>query len=238
MITSVLIFLVLSLAFAGVNYLVTSNLITTIIVFAISSIYLIAVDATLIKKYKLRFKHFNQNYTFINTFIIALSVKENVGASFQLAYDSMNEEFKDDIKGLAQLDSYEKLKYLERYFQFDSYSLLMKLVDIYQERGGDILVMSKYLINEIRNEYNYLSSVESIRVRKYVEVGVLWLLTVVILVVLRFSLTNFADKIVNQEFFYIGVLILFIFIVFAIDYLIRKSIKVDIKGWNKYENKK
>ncbi|MCQ2815296.1 MAG: hypothetical protein MJ227_03300 [Bacilli bacterium] len=226
-----IIFAFLSILFAGVNYIVSNNLLTTIIVIVGCFLYFYIVGMRRLKKHTKRTNEFLQCYNFINSFIIGLSIKENITSSYEITLSSMNEEFLDEVKDINDLDSFEKLKYLDRYFQFDIYTLFVSLIEIYQEEGGNILDMSRFLLDELRNDYTYFETARNMGRRKIFEFGTLWFFSVLVLVIIRFALTDFYRIISPRPFFYISVVVMIAFLVFSIDFLIAKITKIKIRGW-------
>ena len=118
---------------------------------------------------------------------------------------------------------------------FRWYQLFLQILAVWQDEGGDIIAMSKYLTSEIRNNEEYLSKCETLTKRKYFEIGVLWMLCLAILIFLRFALKDFYTKIKGQLVFIISITLLAIFILFSIYLLVRKATSVAIKGDNKNE---
>ena len=90
--------------------------------------------------------------------------------------------------------------------------------------------MSKYLLNDIRNNEEYLSTTESLATRKYVEVGILWALTFAIIIFLRFSLKDFYDKVKGQLLFLISITAIIAFSLISIYLLIRSGTNNNLKG--------
>ena len=177
---------------------------------------------------------FHSCYTFINSFIVSLSIKGSLIAAFDYVKLSMDKEYNSLIDGLANLKE-ERLDYLKKYFPFDIYYLFLSIINIYQEQGGDILALSTYLISESRQHEDYLLSLESIFKRKVVEFASLWIFTLVILIILRFSLNQFYPLISVLLFFQISIAALFLVILLSIHLMINKYVYNELRG---FENAK
>ena len=148
----------------------------------------------------------------------------------------MNEDFRNMLYNLSELSEAEKVRYLNTtYFPFHVYRLFIEIIDIYEEEGGDILNMSKYLLQECRLNEEYINVTASYTHKKYLDFAVLWAISLAILVLLRFTLTQFYVYIKNQIFFIAGLAVLAIFIAFSIYLLISKGTHIDIKGYNEHE---
>ena len=111
----------------------------------------------------------------------------------------------------------------------------MDLINIYEEQGGNILEMSHYLLEETRLIEEYISSSKSITKKKMVEFAILWLLTLGIMVFMRFALSQFFDVIAKQIFYPTGILFVCLFCVLSIHIAICKMTKLQIRGWNDAE---
>ena len=124
----------------------------------------------------------------------------------------------------------EKLDYLSSYFEFYDYALFLQVINIWQEQGGDIIAMSKYLIGNVRHNEEYISKSESITKRKYMEIGILWMISLAIVVILRFALTEFYDKVKGQLLYIIAMSMVFVFALFTIYMLVNKGTALKLKG--------
>ena len=155
-------------------------------------------------------------------------------ASFEHSLGTLGQDFQDSVGQINTLNGIEKLKYLSNFFQFHHYQLFVDLIGLWEEHGGNILNMSNYLINDIRETDEYISVCEQMHAKKAIEFTILWIFSFIILAVLRFALSQFYVSIMSKPFFKIGVLLIFIFCLFSTQMLISKMTKLDIKGWNKY----
>ena len=95
--------------------------------------------------------------------------------------------------------------------------------------------MSKYLLQECRNNEEYINSTISYATRKYFDFGILWAISLAILILLRFTLTQFYGYIKSQLFFIVALGVLSLFIAFSIYLLISKGTKIELKGYSEHE---
>ena len=147
----------------------------------------------------------------------------------------MPQEFVEQYNAIEQTSDKERLDYLSTYFSFYDYQLFLKVIFLWEEQGGDIIEMSKYLTGEIRNNEEYISKCETLTKRKYFEIGTLWLLALAILVFLRFALKDFYTKIKHQTLFIVSVSLIILFILFSIYLLIKKGTLLAIRGYQNNE---
>lgn len=230
-----LLFLLISSVVSLVVFFTLENLfffIGIILLYLVASLLLFM---PMLKKHQQFVTRFHECYHFINNFIISLSIKKNIAGALETTVNSMPSEFVDQYNSLEKMSDNEKLNYLSTYFTFNVYQLFLQILTVWEEEGGDIIAMSKYLTGEIRNNEEYISKCESLSKRKYFEIGALWILCLAILIFLRFALKDFYNKIKSQLVFIISITALAIFILFSIYLLIKKATDVAIKGDNKNE---
>ena len=231
-----ILFIVISFSVAAVIYIGSDNYYLgggTLILFLLFS-FLFYIPK--LKRYKKAVDRFHECYHFINNFIISLSIKKAIKPSFENTIMSMNESFRNMLFNLTELGEIEKIRYLNAtYFPFHVYRLFIEIIDIYEEEGGDILFMSKYLLQECRLNEEYLNLTSSYTQKKYLDFGILWAISLAILILLRFTLTQFYVYIKEQLFFIIGLSLLAVFIAFSIYLLIKKGTHLDIKGYSENE---
>ena len=229
-------FLIIALFAGGVAYLSTDNLFLTLgVTVTYFSVFFFLFAPMLINSEK-AVKRFHECYHFINNFVISLSIKKTIGLASESVVLSMNQEFQDMYQTLQDMNEEDKLKYLSgTYFPFHLYKLFLQVVDLYQEQGGDILKMSKYLLSDLRTSEEYVTKVSHMGLRKYVEIGTLWIICFGILVFMRFTLKDFYSKLKSQILFITAVALLFAFALFSIYILILRNTNIKMKGHNPHE---
>ena len=225
------IFLLIAMAVAFITYISTSHLLLSLGILLIYIIVGVFFLTPKLDRYDKTIKRFHSCYHFINNFIISLSIKKAIKPSFENAQFSMDNEFQETMNEIDEMNEQEKIKYLgENYYRFHVYDLFQQIMSIYEEEGGDILEMSKYLLQECRNEENYLIQTSSIAKKKYAEVAVLWIITLAILLILRFVLKDFYNSIKNQMIYLVGVSLVMLFALASIYLLIDRGTKTYLKG--------
>ena len=224
------IFIFISLLVGVVAYISMENIFIAIGVLAFALILSFLFIIPLLKKNAITRQKFQECYHFINNFIISLSIKKSVAGAIETTVGSMPSEFVDMFTSLESISENEKLSYLSSYFEFYDYQLFLQILFLWEEQGGDIFKMSKYLLTDIRNNEEYMSTTESLAKRKYIEVGVLWALTFAIIIFLRFSLKDFYDKVKGQLLFLISITAIIAFSLISIYLLIRSGTNIKVKG--------
>ncbi|MCQ2776633.1 MAG: hypothetical protein MJ217_02830 [Bacilli bacterium] len=208
----------------------TNNLIIAGIVALVCFIYFAFFASPQINKYTSKLKSFKDANQFINNFIVSLSIQPVIDVAIDHSLSILDDGFKENLTGIEQLSGIEKLKYLCNCFPFHFYSLFVDIVTLWQEQGGDILKMSNFLINDMRQTSEYVSTVEQMNTKKTIEFSMLWVFSLAVLIVIRFALSQFYSLIINKPVFIAGVIILFVFIIFSFQILISKITSLEIKG--------
>lgn len=230
----IILFSILSIIFGIVSFVATDNIISTLIVVTLSLLYFFLFALPKIKKVMKENTRFHSCYTFINSFIISLSVKPSLLTAFSNVTHLVDKESRETLEGIVNLKEEERLDYLKKIFNFDIYYLFLSVIKIWIEEGGDILRISHYLSEESRRKEEYLIHAERIMKRRSVDFAILWLFTLLIVVMLRFTLTSFYSYITNQVLFQVCIVSLFILILFSVHLLLMGFTNVHIGG-NKNE---
>lgn len=229
------LFIVSSLILGVICYIACNNLYMSIGVAILSIVTSLLLFVPMLNQFDLKNKRYHECYHFINNFIIALSIKKSIKGALETAIGSMPSTFLEMAEGIENLNDKDKINYFATYFSFYSYRLFLQILDFWEEEGGDILKMSKFLLDDIRNEEEYLTKAKSLFSKKAVEVVSLWSFCLLIAVVLRFALKDFYFQIQSQPFFIIAIGVLFLILLFSFYLLIYKGTNIKIKGMNNNE---
>ena len=225
------LFIILALILTSITYVSTSSYLSSGVVLLVTLLYFYLFARNKINLYILRSKRFHSCYTFINSFLVSLSIKGSLIAAFDSVKLNMDKEYLTLYEGILALNDEEKLDYLSRYYSFDIYSLFLSIIRIYQEQGGEIFDLSRYLSTELRRSEDYLIKSESIIKRKIIDFAVLWFFTLLIVIILKYALNQFYDLISNLVFFKISVVALMVIVILSIHVLISKVVKIEIRGF-------
>ena len=226
-----LIGVIVSFAFAGLIFIASENVISTISIFMITLLFFVLLIKRQIDKYQEKTRRYHQCYQFINSYLISLSIKGSLSAARESSYGTADKATREVIDSIKDLDEEEKLSYLSKYFKFDLYHLFVDTIKVWSEQGGDILTMSQYLINQVRLKKEYLLYCESVHRSKLIEFFVLWGITLTILTSLRFALSQFYTRIIHAMFFQIAMVVLFLFVLLSIYLMVMRITNVTLEGW-------
>ena len=191
----VLVGIVVSFVLSGVNFIATQNIFSTLFIFLISLVFFVLIVKKQMAKNQLKIHRYHQCYQFINTFIVSLNIKGSMSAAIESSYEVSDETTKEVLDSIKEMNEEEKIGYLCKYFKFDLYRLFVDIVSLWNEEGGDILKMSQYLVNQARLKEQYLITCETIHRQKTIEFVTLWSISLAILAILRFTLSQFFYRI-------------------------------------------
>ncbi|MCR5348156.1 MAG: hypothetical protein K6E59_00910 [Bacilli bacterium] len=130
-------------------------------------------------------------YLFIHGYLVALSVSQSLDKAFESASSPMGKEFAALSPTLSSMQGREKVEYLASYFEADLYRMFLSILDLYLDRGGDVLRLSGELTAEASRIEETEKSYEKKAARKGISFFFLWVLSLVIIVFLRFGLQSF-----------------------------------------------
>ena len=227
----VLVGILVSLVFAGITFIATQNFLSTILIFIIYNAFFLFVARRLLKKNQQKIHRYHQFYQFINTFVISLNVKGSLNAALSSAYETSDSGTKEIMDSITDFNEEEKISYLSKYFKFDLYNLFVDTIKLWNEEGGDILKMSRYLIDQARYKEEYLLNCQSLNKSKTIEFVVLWAIALAILTALRFALSQFFSYVIKTLFYQIAVPVLLLFVLFSIFLLLMRISNINLEGW-------
>lgn len=231
----VLVGLVVSFVLSGVNFIATQNIYSTLFIFLISLVFFVLIVKKQMTKNQLKIHRYHQCYQFINTFIVSLNIKGSMSAAIESSYEVSDETTKEVLDSIKEMNEEEKIGYLCKYFKFDLYRLFVDIVSLWNEEGGDILKMSQYLVNQARLKEQYLITCETIHRQKTIEFVTLWSISLAILAILRFTLSQFFYRISSSLFYQISVVIIILFALFSVYILLLRVSKFELEGWKDEE---
>ena len=208
-----------SLAFGGLIYMASENIFVSIIIFLFSMVFFVFLVRRQIDKYREKTRRYHQCYQFINTYLVSLSIKGSMSAARESSYNTADASTKEILDSIKDFDENEKLSYLCKYFKFDLYRLFLDTVSLWNEQGGDILSMSQHLVNQVRLKEEYILFCESTH------------RTLLILISLRFALSQFFTHIVKTIFYQVSVVVIFLFLILSIYVMVKRITNITLEGW-------
>jgi len=207
-----LIICLICLAVGVIAYLSSSNLIIAIVILSIYLLYYFFVSRKMIKKYNRDINRIHSCYHFINSFIITFSVKESIEEAYISGIKTTNKDLIEETESLDNLKIYDRIVYLRKFFNLAIYKMFINILDMYQDQGGNILNMSDTLIREATRTEKSLTESTAIGRKQLLEFSILWGISFVVLIFLRFGISEFYSLMITSKLF-ISLLIIYFLLV-------------------------
>ena len=131
----VLVGIIVSMVFAGITFIATQNIFSSIGILFIFLAFFVLIARRLINNSQQKIHRYHECYQFINSFIISLNVKGSLSSAMESAYNTSYGGTKEIIDSIKELSEEEKLSYLIKYFKFDLYRLFTDTVFLWNEQG-------------------------------------------------------------------------------------------------------
>ena len=193
----------------GLNYFSTKNLIFTSLIGLVGLIMFCLIVEPYMKKFELKQVRTKECVWFINNFLITLSINQSIRLTFETMQESFSKQLKQQVNLNKHLDVESQIRQLKYYFNSDLYNVFLNLLDQYIYNGGEILKISQILMFDTRKVGESLDNHISLLVRKIVEFISLWVMTFLILIIMKLALHNLYDQIANNLQFQVGILVFF-----------------------------
>ena len=220
---------ILSALLGGVSFFATSNVFIGGGVLVTGIMFYLLLIRKKMQLFLSIHQKIHECYLFINNFLVSLSIKESLPAAFEVTNTAISDQYRDYLASIEDLNPQEKLMYLKKYFPFQIFQLLVDVVLIWLEQGGNILEMSDHISNETREIEEYISYSEMINRRKAIEIAVLWFFSLTIVIALRIALANFYEDLLKQPIYLISNVVLVLVILLSIYLLVIKITKVEVR---------
>ena len=169
---------------------------------------------------------------FINTFLLSMSIRNSMNEAYENATINATNSFRQEILHLEQLAIRQRIESLNKYFCFDIYHMFLNVLSLYEEQGGNILLMSEALIKEANRLEQMMITLSSLTIRKVFEFTVLWMITMAIVVFMRFGLAQFYAQMLNGLLLAVMTILLFSLFLFSIHMAITRLTDTSIIGDN------
>ncbi len=192
------VFLIVSLLFASLCYLLTSNFFLTFSVFAIHALVLCFLVNPLVVSYQDKMRKKQESYRFINSFIVSLSASNSLETAFENASIGLSGEEKEVLAETSKMRIDERLDYLAKYFPDDVYKVFVSIIRLFEEQGGEILDVAGPLMKESTlAEEERIESLKNAK-QALIQFSSLWFMSALVMAVLRFGLSSFYANLVGN----------------------------------------
>ena len=222
-------FFFITLVLAAIAYVTSLDIyIPIFVLFSFTFYYFFLGRKYLIKKEKLA-KRIHACYHFINAFIISMSVKESLEDAYQSGIRFEDKDLNEVTPQLENLKVSDRITYLREFFNLAVFKMFMNVLDLYQDQGGNILSMSDELISESTRIEKSLSESLAESNRYLGQFLLLWLMSIAVLLFIRFSISSFYLTMAKSTVFIGFLLVFFALILFSIHLFIVRFSSIVVK---------
>ena len=224
-----IVFIVISLATSAISYIASNNVFIPIGVLLVFELYYFVIGRKMIKKYLSKVNTIHCCYHFINSFIVTMSVKESLDDAYESGIRLENKEFNEETANLESMPIYDRIVYLRKYFNLAVYKMFINVLDLYQDQGGNILNISDALMRETTRTEKALADSVSTGEKHLFEFIILWSLTFLILVFLRFGISEFYMVMLSSALFMALLVFFFVLLLISIHVFLVRFSNITIK---------
>lgn len=161
-----------------------------------------------LRRYVLLNRKRHECYLFIHGYLVTLSVCMSLEKAFETASEPMGEDYHRLDETLATMEAREKVTYLSTYFDMPLYAMFLSVLELYLDRGGDVLKLSNELTAEASRLEETGMTYSKQAARKGASFFFLWVMAVVVMMFLRFGFSTFFSQL-KTSWTYLGSLLCF-----------------------------
>lgn len=168
-------------------------------------------------------------YQFINSFLVTLSIKESLDDAYESGVRNAQGDFLNYVQSVAEMNVMDRLVHLREYFNLSVYHMFINVVNIYQEQGGNILKISESLMGESMKLEDSVSEAIRINNKKIGEFIILWALTFVVLLFMRFALSSFYFSMLKSKIFIVLLIVFYVVVLLSAHIFIKRVVRLPLK---------
>ena len=207
---------VFAAALAGLCYFLSENLPMSLSLFALALFAVAFLVVPMLQRKQVKERKRKECFRFVSSFIVSLSLTGSLDKSFEGAASDAQGEFKEVLSGIEDFDVKGRIQYLDSYFESESYSMFLSLYGLYEEQGGDLLDLSRELMDELTRIEESADAMEKNGYMNLREFIMTWILSLGVVGFLRFGLANFYESLVKNALYLGALAVFFAFFLFAI----------------------
>jgi len=222
-------FVFISVLLAGICYISTNSFIYPVALLLLSLANYFLLMRKSFKKYFSLIERVHTSYHFINSFVITLSVKDSLEDAYQNGIRLNNERLNLETEQLKEMPVINRIKYLKDYFSLSIYYMFLNVVDLYQDQGGNILTIADNLLRECTRTEKTLADTLAIGYKHLTEFIILWVMSISILLFMRFSLKEFYVSMISNPLVPALIFVFFVLCTLSITLFVKTFTNLTIK---------
>lgn len=199
---------IVCLLLGGSAYLSSDSIWVGLITLVIAALGGFGFIAPSLKRFFLQNTKRHECYLFMHSFLITMSVTVSLDRSFEAATSSLGPMFHELDATLERMEGKEKIEYLIAYFQSDIYRMFLSILNLYMDRGGDVLRLSSELTAESARIEETEQQYERMAIRRAISFLALWLMALAIVTFVRFGLSTYFSSL-RQSMTFLGAVLVF-----------------------------
>lgn len=203
--------ILLSIAFAGISYLLLNNVLLTLLLMLAFAFCLYRFILPCVTKATAYLNRLDELHSFATSFVMQLA---STPSSFE-ALKICQPYFKKEVNEIASQygdDLEDFLSALDGFFQNQSYRVLAQLIRIYETQGGVISTMAKSILEDIAFKKTSALELFKMKKRKIAEFLSMWIFAFASLLYLRVGLKDYYLEVLNKNLLIPVFLVLVLFL--------------------------
>ena len=184
-------------------YFTTNDLILTIIYSIISLGSAVFLTLFKFKNYEKKRDKFNECVSFINKFIITLSITGSLHDSFNSCKEIINDKLYLELKVFDDVES--RIEYLKKYYNYRVFEIFAGVINEYLDKGGDILSYSSTLMAEARRNQSNVNALFNNSIKYLISFTSMRFFAFLILLIAKVSLKDFYNNFITNQTYVISI---------------------------------
>ena len=223
MIFDYIIYIMVTLLSGLASYYLTNNFYILIGTFVIYFAYFLIYEILFKRKERRRLTRNKDLTIFIHDFFLVYSVDFSLDKAISNSQANVSYHLKEQFRMLKEFTSQEQLDRLADYFNSSLYQLFLKTIDLSINYSEDRIKTISFLLEE-NNRYVYQQKILQKSIwRSLCEFSMLWIVSFLILITLRFAINNYFANLAHAWFYLAGVILYFLFFLFSIHLFMRST---------------
>lgn len=216
MIFDYVIYIMVSLLSSLASYYLTNNFYFLVGTMAVYLAYFLTYEFFFKRKERIKLKHNKDLTSFIHDFFLTYSIDYSLDKALQIAQENASSSLKEQVEMLKDFKSEEKLERLSDYFSSSLYQLFLKTIHLCNNNSEDRAKTISFLLEE-NNRYIYnRKNLQKSIWRGLTEFSLLWIISFLILIIIRFAVNSYFNQIIKTWIYLIGIAFYFVFFLFSI----------------------
>ena len=216
MIFDYIIYVLVSTLVGLASYYLTSNVYFLVVTLGVYLIYFIIYELLFKRKTRSRLEKNKDLTTFIHDFFLAYNVDFSIANAINKSKNNASRQLKERLKMVSEFKAMEQLERLTDYFSSSLYQLFLKTLYLSENNREDHAKTISFLLEENNRFMLNQKALKRNIVRALIEFSLLWIVSFLILIIMRFAINNYFNKIITLGIYLGGVAAYFIFFLFSI----------------------